>query len=306
MKEHATQTRGIKIAFASYLILVVLQLATYFSTRILVLLAQALEMLSDVLISTFLLLSAFWSRKPADEFHMFGHGRAQNVAALISATILISLMSLETFREAIPKIFQAPEASEFQNTNLALIVILVGMFVVAIPIIDISRVKARGASVKAQLVALLKDEVSYIAALIAVVLVARGYLWADPLASIFVATVIAIGGLYLFKDNVHYLVGRAPGMEFVEKVESTAKSVKGVLGVHDLRAEYVGPNVVHTGFHIEVAKGTPIEEADRIAHEVENRVSRETGCQHCVIHVDPAEPEGASMAKKTASRFKGA
>jgi len=98
MTEHATETRGIKIALLGYLILVVLQLATYLLTNILVLLAQALEMLSDVLISTFLLLSAFWSRKPADEFHMFGHGRAQNVAALISATILISFMSLETFR----------------------------------------------------------------------------------------------------------------------------------------------------------------------------------------------------------------
>jgi len=288
MTGHATETRGIKIALAGYVILVVLQLATYFLTNILVLLAQALEMLSDVLISTFLLLSAFWSRKPADEFHMFGHGRAQNVAALVSATILISFMSLETFREAVPKFFQAPEAGEFQNINLALIVILVGMFVVAIPTIDILRVKARGASVKAQLVALLKDEVSYVAALIAVVLVAQGYYWADPLASTIVASVIASSGLYLFKDNVHYLVGRATSRQFMEKVEATARSVKGVLGIHDLRAEYVGPNVVHTGFHVEVAKGTPIEEADRIAEEVRERVSRETGCQYCVIHVDPA------------------
>jgi len=288
MTEHATETRGIKIALLGYLILVVLQLATYVLTNILVLLAQALEMLSDVLISTFLLLSAFWSRKPADELHMFGHGRAQNVAALVSATILISFMSLETFREAIPKLFQAPEASEFQNIILALIVILVGMFVVAIPTIDILRVKVRGASVKAQLVALLKDEVSYVAALIAVVLVAQGYYLADPITSIFVATVIAMSGLYLFKDNVHYLVGRAPSRQFMEKVESTANSVVGVLGVHDLKAEYVGPNVVHTGFHVEVARGTPIEEADRIAEEVRERVSRETGCQHCVIHVDPA------------------
>jgi len=288
MTGHATETRGIKIALAGYLILVVLQLATYFLTNILVLLAQALEMLSDVLISTFLLLSAFWSRKPADEFHMFGHGRAQNVAALVSATILISFMSLETFREAVPKFFQAPEAGEFQNINLALIVILVGMFVVAIPTIDILRVKARGASVKAQLVALLKDEVSYVAALIAVVLVAQGYYWADPLASTIVASVIASSGLYLFKDNVHYLVGRAPSRQFMEKEEATARSVKGVLGINDLRAGYVGPNVVHTGFHVEVAKGTPIEEADRIAEEVRERVSRETGCQYCVIHVDPA------------------
>jgi len=288
MTEHATETRGIKIALLSYVTLVVLQLATYVLTNILVLLAQALEMLSDVLISTFLLLSALWSRKPADEFHMFGHGRAQNVAALVSATILVSFMSIETFREAIPKIFQS-EAGEFQNISLALIVILVGMFVVAVPIIDIARVKERGASVKAQLIALLKDEVSYIAALIAVILVAQGYYLADPLASIFVATIIAISGLYLFKDNVHALVGRAPSRQFMEKVESTAKSVKGVSGIHDLRAEYVGPNLVHTGFHIEVAKGTPIEEADRIAEEVKEKVSRETGCQHCVIHVDPSK-----------------
>jgi len=288
MTEHATETRGIKIALISYLALVVLQLATYFFTNILVLLAQGFEMLSDVLVSSFLLLSAYWSLKPADEFHMFGHGRAQNVAALVSSTILIFFMSVETFREAVPRLYRAPEAGEFQGTTLALMVILVGMFVVAIPIIDISRMKAKGASVKAQLIALLKDEFSYVAALVAVILMAQGYYLADPLASTIVAAVIAISGLYLLRDNVHYLVGRAPNRDFMEKVESTAKSVKGVLGVHDLKAEYIGPNVVHTGFHIEVAKGTPIEEADRIAEEVKKRVSRETGCQHCVIHVDPA------------------
>lgn len=287
MTKHVTETRGIKLALLGYLILVIIQLATYFFTNILVVLAQALEMLSDVLISTFLLLSASWSQKPADEFHMFGHGRAQNVAALVSATILISFMSLETFREAIPKFLQTPVAGEFQNITLALIVIIAGMVVVAIPAMDILRVKTRGASAKAQLIALLKDEVSYITALIAVILVAQGYLWADPLASIFVATVITLSGLYLFKDNVHYLLGRAPSKEFMEKIESTAKSVKGVLGFHDLKAEYVGPNIVHTGFHIEVARGTPIEEADRISTEVQEKVSRETGCQHCVIHVDP-------------------
>jgi len=287
MTEHATETRGIKIALIGYMILVVLQLAAYFLTNILVLFAQALEMLSDVLISAFLLFSASWSRKPADEFHMFGHGRAQNVAALVSAIILIFFMSLETFREAIPKLSQA-EAGEFQDINLAVMVILIGMFVVAVPIIDILKVKARGASVKAQLVSLLKDEVSFIAGLIAVILVAQGYNLADPIASIFVAAVIAMGGVYLFKDNVHYLIGRAPDEEFVRKVETAAKSVNGVLGVHDLKAEYVGPDLVHVDFHIEVAKGTPIEEADRMSHEVDEKVSRETGCQHCVIHVDPA------------------
>ncbi|RDE16700.1 MAG: hypothetical protein C4K49_04280 [Candidatus Thorarchaeota archaeon] len=55
-----------------------------------------------------------------------------------------------------------------------------------------------------------------------------------------------------------------------------------------MKAEYVGPNTVHTGFHIEVSRGTPVEEADRIAEEVRESVSRMMGCRYCVIHVDPA------------------
>lgn len=269
------------------MILVALQLAAFLFTNILVLYAQSLEMLSDVMVSVFLLLSFYWSRKPADEFHMFGHGRAQNVAAMISATILIFFMSLEAFREAIPKLLQTSEQNGFQNANLALIVIIVGMFVIAIPSIDILRTKTKGASLKAQMVALLKDEVSYVVALVAVVFVAQGYYMADTIASLFVAFIIALGGIYLLKDNVHYLVGRAPSRQFFEKVETTAKSVKGVLGVHDLKAEYVGPNIIQASLHIEVEKETSIVEADRIAHEVEKRVGQEVNCQYCVIHVDP-------------------
>ena len=269
------------------MILVGLQLTAFLFTNILVLYAQTLEMLSDVMVSVFLLLSFYWSRKPADEFHMFGHGRAQNVAAMISATILIFFISLEAFRETIPKLFQTSEPSGFQNANFALIIIIVGMFVIAIPSIDIWRTKTKGASSKAQMVALLKDEVSYVAALVAIVFVAQGYYMADTIASLFVAFIIALGGIYLLKDNVHYLVGRAPSQQFFEKVESTAKSVRGVLGVHDLKAEYVGPNIIQASLHIEVGKETSIVEADRIAHEVEERVGQEVNCQYCVIHVDP-------------------
>ena len=287
MAEHAAETRGLKIALLSYIVLFALQLTAYFMTGILVLFAQALEVLSDVMVSAFLLHSVIWSRKPADKIHMFGHGRAQNVAALVSATILVAFMGQEVFREAIPKFFQTPEAGEFQNTNLAWIIIVVSMIVLTIPLIDILRAKAKGASSKAQLVQLTKDEITYLPALVSVILVARGYYLADPIASVIIGVIILFSGLYLFKDNVQYLVGRAPGKEFADKVQLAAMSVKGVLGIHDFKAEYVGPNIVHTGFHIEVARGTLIEEADRISQEVEERVSRETGCRYCVIHVDP-------------------
>jgi hypothetical protein len=40
--------------------------------------------------------------------HLFGHGRAQNVAAMVFASILVFFVSLEAFRQAVPKLYDAP------------------------------------------------------------------------------------------------------------------------------------------------------------------------------------------------------
>ena len=95
--------------------------------------------------------------------------------------------------------------------------------------------------------------------------------------------------LVLVIPGFNFLLGQSPGAEYLAKLETSARSVPGVLGVHDVRAEYVGPDVVHAGLHIEVQRGTPIEEADRIAQEVKQRVHGSVDAGFCVIHVDPAK-----------------
>jgi len=70
---------------------------------------------------------------------------------------------------------------------------------------------------------------------------------------------------------------------------ATIIAMSGVIGIHDLKAQYVGPGIVQASFHIEVAKGTPIEEADRITTEVEEKVSKEVNCQYCLMQVHSAE-----------------
>jgi ferrous-iron efflux pump FieF len=94
------------------------------------------------------------------------------------------------------------------------------------------------------------------------------------------------------------LLGRSPGPEHLANIECLALSVPGVLGVHDLRAEYIGPNVVHAGLHIVVQRGLPIEEADRIAEQVNDKLHQGTDSSYCVIHVDAAEPTDAKEMKK--------
>lgn len=113
MKE-ASDLRGIGLALLTYLVVFALKLGAYFTTGVMVLLAEALHTLSDIFISAFLLVALLWSRRKADAIHMFGYGRAQNVAALVAATLFISFTSYKLFEESIPRLFRA-EASQYSH-----------------------------------------------------------------------------------------------------------------------------------------------------------------------------------------------
>lgn len=294
------ETRALKLTVGLYILIFALKLGVYFMTGVMALLAEALHTLSDIFVAGFLLVAAMWSRKKADEVHMFGYGRAQNVAALVAATLFISFTSYKLYEEAIPRLFQPSEAT-YQNLPLALGVILVSMLIAAAPLITLFTQKQRGAAARAQLKGLINDELGLVAVLLGTLFIMWGQPIADPLASMVVATVIAWSAIGLFRENASFLLGRAPGPEFQKQVEQVVLATPGVVGMHDFRAEYVGPNAVHTGMHIEVQRGLPVEEADRLAEEVHERVEQATGCQYCVIHVDAAEPINMPLAEKAST-----
>lgn len=288
MKE-VDDIRGLKTALIVYVVVLAMKLTVYFMSGVMALLAESLHTLSDIFVSGFLLLAANYSRKTADQVHMFGYGRAQNVAALVAATLFISFTSYKLYEESIPRLFQASEGT-YRNLPLAIGVIAASILLAAIPLIKLFLQKQRGPVAKAQFLESINDEFGLLAALIGTLFVFWGNPIADPIASIVVATIIAYNGVKLFIENFNFLLGQSPGAEFMTKLEAEARSVPGVLGVHDVRAEYIGPDLVHAGLHIEVQRGTPIEEADRIAAEVEHRIHEGTQSGFCVIHVDPAAP----------------
>lgn len=278
----------LKLTIILYGFAFTVKLAGYFLTGIMVLLADALHSLSDLFIYGFLLVSMIWSRKEADEVHMFGYGRARNVGALVAATLFVAVTSFKLIEESAPRLF-GPVAEISPNYNIAFIVIGISLVIPVIPIVSMLGQKNRGAAAKAQFIELFNDELSSLAALVGTLFLLWGYPRADPIFSLAVAFLIAFNGVRLFRENLSILIGRSPGPQYLAKVENLARSVEGVLGVHDLRAEYIGPGTVHTGMHIEVQRGIPIEEADRIAEEVRERIHGETGCLYCVIHVDATD-----------------
>ena len=282
--------RPLVISVALYVILFAVKLAAYAVTGVLALLGEALHTLSDVFIFGFLLLAAIYARKAADETHMFGYGRAENVAALVAATLFISFTSFQLYSEAIPALFREAAVS-YQYLELALGVILVSMVLVAAPMVQLLRQTGRGAAARAQLLGLLNDELGLLAALVGTLFIVWGQTLADPIATLVVATIIAVDAVILFRENASFLLGRSPGDAYLAQLEQAARSVPGVRGVHEVRAEYVGPETVHAGLHIEVARDLSIEAAHRIAQTVRQRVHDDTNAGYCVIEVEPLAAE---------------
>jgi cation diffusion facilitator family transporter len=288
-----------KVTVGLYGVVFAAKLSVYFLTGVMALLGEALHTLSDIFISAFLLVAIIWSGKKANEVHMFGFGRSQNVAALVAATLFISFTAYKLFEEAIPRLFR-PQEPSYQNLGLAVGVIVASMLIAAAPMIGLLRQKKRGAAAKAQLVELINDELGLIAALIGTMFIIWGYPIGDPIATIVVATIIAVNAAGLFRENLSFLLGKSPGPEFIEMVKRTALSVDGVVGVHELRAEYVGPDAVHVGMHIEVRADLTVQEAAGIAEEVERQVHQRTGSGYCVIHVDAARDDTTPVERAIA------
>ena len=281
----SNELRGLSLTLGVYGLIFVMKLIVYFMSGVMVLFAEAMHTLSDIFVSGFLLAALFYSRKKADETHMFGYGRAQNVAALVAATLFISFTSFELYQEAIPRLFQT-DTPEYQNLPLVIGVLLVSIMIAGVPLINLFRQKRRGAAAKAQLMELFNDELGLLAALVGTLFIIWGQPLADPIAAIIVATIIAFNAINLFRENMCFLLGRSPGREYLSKVEAVARSVPGVLDVHDLRAEYIGPDAVHAGMHIVVQRGLLIEEAEKIADQAIQQVHQDVDSGYCVIHIE--------------------
>jgi len=282
---------GLRLTLILYVVIFVLKLVAYLSTGVIALLAEALHTLSDIFVAGFLLVALLYSRRKADTTHMFGYGRAQNVGALVAATLFISFTSFELYSEAIPRLFESEHAT-YQNLPLAVGVLVVSMVIAAAPLVTLLRQKQRGAAAKAQMMELINDELGLLAALLGTLSITWGFSLGDPLAAIVVATIIAVNAVGLFRENLSMLLGRSPGAGYIAEVKQIALGVPGVLEVHNVQAEYIGPERVHVILHIRVDPQMPVIEANRIAELVEKRVYRtETNPDFCTVHVDPGTLE---------------
>ena len=108
----------------------------------------------------------------------------------------------------------------------------------------------------------------------------------DSAAALFISLFIFYSCYRIGIENIDYLMGKAPPLQYIEKIKKTVLKIKGVAGINDVRAHYVG-NKIHIEIHIEVGKKLSTERSHGIGKDVQRAVEAFDYVDKAFIHIDP-------------------
>ncbi len=250
------------------------------------LLADAIHSLSDMVTSFILIISFYWGQKPSDAEHPFGHGRIEQIGALVMA-VLIGVTGFELIKSGIDRISSPSEV----QVNYTAIIILILTIIIKEMLGRISTYygdKIQSLALEADSWHHRTDAISSLLAIIAIVAAQTGIPIADGIGGIIIGVFIIYVGINIIKKTGFQLLGTRASQELFNNVEKLVKRIEPVFAIHDMVCHEYGPRKV-ISFHLEIPDYLTLSEAHTIAERVEAKIHEDMQIQ-TTVHLDPVLP----------------
>jgi cation diffusion facilitator family transporter len=283
------QRRTALVSVVAAILLIGLKLGAGLAANSLGLVSEALHSGTDLVAALLTLFAVGVAVRPADVSHQYGHGKAEHLAALGEAAILV-LASFFIAWRALTHLIGGRE-SHVQATWYAFLVI--GIVIV----VDFSRtIVLRRASQRYHSAALASNALHFasdlagsVAVLFGLVLVHAGYTRADSAAALFVAVLVLLAAARLMQRNVDVLMDRAPA----DAERAARVAIAGVdppVSLERLRVRQAGPRQF-MDVVITVPLGAAVSQGHEAADRVEAALSTALPGSDVVVHVEPREDD---------------
>ena len=299
-----TGERAVLWALIVSALLAVAKLLVWALTSSLVVLSQALDSILDVVILILLFVSLRVAAKPADESHHYGHGKAENLAALLQ-TIFLTLVLAAVAKEAIDRLIHHPPET---NAPWYAIALLGGSLVIDVFRVRLLTSAARhenSEALRAGALNMSGDVATAIVALLALGLVRAGVTEADALGSLVVSAGVAAASFRVVKRSVDVLMDRAPAAR-AEMITEAARQVPGVTETRRVRTRG-SDKELFVDVTVATSPTTSLERAHDVAEGVEKAIIRVAPGSDVVVHVEPGR-KGSDLMERVlgaANRVEG-
>jgi len=277
------------VALSSFLAAIFLtsfKLIVGFSTGSLGIISEGVHSFFDLLAAGMTLVAVRYSDKPADYDHHYGHGKIENLSALIE-TILLLITCGWIVYEAIHRLSTGKLDIEINFWSFLVIITSI--------LIDITRSRALSKAAKkynsqaleADALHFSSDILSSGVVLVGLIAYSINFRAADSISSIVVAFVVVVVSYRLGKRAINVLLDAAPhGIN--EKVKKIIHDMKIVHDVHDIKIRNSGPDIfIEMNIHLQGE--TPLQDAHKIASDIEEEVQSKVKNSIVHIHMEPSD-----------------
>src|SRR5512139_2528972 len=268
-------------------------------------LAEAAHSALDLVAALVTFFAVRFSDRPPDEEHPYGHGKIENLSALIEAVLLL-ITSAWIIYEAINRLFFEDVAVD--ASFWAFLVMGVSIFV------DYNRSRLlQRAAQKYNSQALEADALHFSTDIWSSSVVIVGLIgvklaeWfpglsflskADAIAAI-VAIIVIFVSLQMAKRTVQALLDTAPA-KLSGEIKTAVEAVPGVVECHHVRVREAGP-YLFVDAHVALAGNPPLSEAHDIVLKIEEVIRRIAPRSDVTVHADPETAVTPRLARKKAA-----
>jgi len=254
-------------------------------TGSLALIADAWHTMSDTISSVIVLIAGRVSRKPADDDHPFGHGRAEHIAAIIIG-VLLAIVAFDFVVGAVEK-FGTREKTIFGPIALiATIVSIISKEAMAQYAFWAAR-KVESSILKADGWHHRTDALSSVVILVGI-LFGKYFWWTDAVLSFIVALMIGWASYEILSKEITSLLGESPKKELLLSIQETAQTTSlQPLHLHHIHIHNYGQHS-ELSCHIKLPPNMPLNEAHDICTKVEVAIQEKFG-YISTIHPEPID-----------------
>lgn len=274
------------IGLALNLILACAKIALGIVTGLISVTADGVNNLSDCGSGIVSLISFRIAEKPADKEHPYGHQRAEYVASMLIAFLILTL-AVQLLRDSLDAILSGA-LSKGGAVVFALLGVSIAVKMFLFIYYRIVAKKIGSDPLKAASVDSACDCLATLAVVVGLIVARYTGFAADGWAGILVALFIVWEGVGILREAGSKLLGQAPDKGFVDNIKSYILADKNILGLHDLRIYNYGKNNIFATVHIEMDARIPSLAAHATLDGIERAVREKFGVE-LTAHLDPVD-----------------
>ena len=257
-------------------------------TNSLALIADAGHMLTDVAALSLTLGAIWFGARPATAKKTFGYYRLEILAAFVNGIALV-LLSIWVIYEAVQR-WQSPPAID--GTRLTFIA-AGGLVINIIAAKLLHSGHKHDLNMRGAWLHVMGDLLGSVTAIVAgILIIAFGWLWADPLCSVLISLIIIFGSWRLIMESVNVLLEGTPTHINLSAVEGTILDTDGVDGVHDLHVWTISSGIEALSAHI--SHDESVAHAELLV-KVRERLHERFGIDHLTIQMETIDLEAEAV-----------